>query len=347
MGRQLHGVEKGFRIYLENSDTFVDFLVGSAAPDGLGDQAAAPIGSLYQRIGTGELYQKNLNNGNSADWVLNGAGTTSVVPVFKNIVVRAATGQALSAGTIDLSANPFTDDEAPLLTAADFAVDQYIIGGVGGTPVLFKVTNVSAPNITIAVASPALADNDGFIVRSYLPDSPASQEDQALVVYQDGAIIKLADVNWAFATGINLSSGYAANNTGAAISNADSVESAIAKLDGRSAKRAQVTNITSAATVDQVSVDEVKAVHWKVHVFVQANPNRIKVFEIYASHNGTAAADATIADDTQYSILKIGSNFNLTLDVDLNGTGAGQVMRLRASSTTAGVTVTAVRENVI
>lgn len=347
MGRKLHGVEKGFRIYLENSDTYVDFLVGSATPAGTGDQADAPIGSLYQRIGTGELYQKILNNGNAGDWELNGAGTTSVVPVFKNIVVRAATGEALTAGVRDLVANPFTDDEAPLLVAADFQVGQYIIGGVGGTPILYRVDAVAAPNITISAASPVLADNDGFIVRSYLPDSPGSQEEQALVVYQNGAIIKLADVNWNFATGINLSSGYAVNNSGAAISSADSVESAIAKLDGRSSKRSQVAGITTAQTVDSVLVDDVKAVHWKVHVFENANPNRIKVYEVYATHNGTAAADATIADDTQYSILKLGSNFNLSLDVDLNGVGAAQVMRLRAASTTAGVTVTAIRENVI
>jgi hypothetical protein len=244
MSRQLHGVEKGFRIYLENSDSFVDYLVGIAVPNGLLDQAEAPIGSMYQRIGTGELYQKNANAGAAADWVLNGAGSSSVIPVFRNIVVRAATIDALVAGSVDVSG--FSDNESGLDGTA-FTVGEHIISGVGGTPQLYEVTAVtSATDITIALATPALADNDGYIVRSYLPDSPSGQENQALVAFQAGNIVKLADVDWSFATGISLSSGYSATN--GTVSSSDSVEVAIEKLDGNQQDLTTLSGVAQGST---------------------------------------------------------------------------------------------------
>lgn len=244
MSRQLHGVEKGFRIYLENSDSFVDYLVGVAAPDGLGDQASAPIGSVYQRIGTGELYQKIANSGAAVDWELNGTGSSSVLPIFKNIVTRAATGDALSAGSVDPSA--FSDNESGL-DGDDFAVGEYLLGGVGGTPVLYEVTAVtSATDITIAVASPALAENDGLVVRSYLPDSPADQENTAGVMYQNGNIVKLFDVDWSVATAISLSTGYSAQNGTVTIG--DSVEVAVEKLDGNQLDLTTLSGVSQGST---------------------------------------------------------------------------------------------------
>lgn len=108
-----------------------------------------------------------------------------------------------------------------------------------------------------------------------------------------------------------------------------------------------VTGITSAQTVDSVLVDSVKAVKWYVQAFEEATPDNIKAFEIFAAHNGTAAADADESDDTVYAKLSLGANFNLVLSVDVNGSGAGQTMRLRAQSSTAGVTVSVKRERVM
>ena len=247
MSRELHGIEKGLRLFQENSDLFIDILSGSAAPNGLGDQLEAPIGSLYIREGspTG-IYQKETNNGNAADWVLNGSGTNSVAPIFRDIVTRAATTAVVAAGSVDPTA--WADNESGL-DGNDFAVGEYIISGVGGTPQLYEVTAVtSATDITVAAASPALSDNDGFIVRSYLPDSPASQENQALVVFQEGNIIKLADVDWNFATGINLSATYDGTQNGT-VAPGDSVEAAIEKLDGNQ------RDLTTLSGVPQGSTD--------------------------------------------------------------------------------------------
>lgn len=245
MSRDLHSIEKGLRIYNENADTFVDILQGSSAPDGLGDQSTAEIGSLYIRRGTGELYQKIANAGNSSDWQLNGSGSSSLVPIFRNIVVRAATNDTVAAGTVDPTG--FSDNESGL-DGNDFAVGEYLIGDVDGTPALFEITAVNAANdITVAAASPGLVDNDGFVVRAYLPDSPASQENQALVVFQNGSIIKLADVDWNFATGISISSGYTPIN--GTVGPSDSVESSIEKLDGNQ------QDLTSLSGVSQGSTD--------------------------------------------------------------------------------------------
>lgn len=243
MSRQFFGVEKGFDIYLENSDTFVRYIIGVAAPDGLGDQATAPIGSLYQRIGVGELYQKIANAGSAADWELNGSGSSSATPIFRNIVTRAATGDVLAAGSVDPSSFSDNDDG---LDGLDYAIGEYLIGGVGGTPILFEVTAVtSASDITIAAAAPALADNDGFIVRTYHPD-PAGQENTAGVMYQNGNIIKLFDVDWSSAVAITLSSGYSAQNGTPTIG--DSVEVAIEKLDGNQQDLTTLTGVAQGST---------------------------------------------------------------------------------------------------
>jgi len=229
MSRQLFAVEKGVRLYGENSLALsVDILFGSAAPDGLGDQSAASIGSLYLRT-NGELYQKIANAGNSADWQLNGA-TSAVVGNWRPERVRVVTNDTVSAGTRNLSTTPFADDDSPLLTAADFAVNDYVIGDADGTPALFRVSAVSAPNITLVAASSPLVAEDTFVAVSYLPDSPGAQENRAIVNYNGSVIVKLADIDWAIATGINLSGTYAAASGNVAAG--DTVEQAIAKLDG-------------------------------------------------------------------------------------------------------------------
>lgn len=227
MSRQFFGVEKGYDIFGENGDLQARILFSSLAPDGLGDQSDAPIGSILLRS-NGSLYQKIANAGNAADWQLNGNGSSSVLPIFQNIIVRAATGDALVAGVVDPTS--FSDNESGLDGTA-FSVGEYLIGGVGGTPILYEVTAVGgASSITIAVASPAMQENDGFVVRSYLPDSPANQENTAGVMYQNGNIIKLFDVDFAVATGISLSGSYAPVN--GTVAGGITVETAISYLDG-------------------------------------------------------------------------------------------------------------------
>jgi hypothetical protein len=99
----------------------------------------------------------------------------------------------------------------------------------------------------------------------------------------------------------------------------------------------QVTTITTAATVDSVPHATVKAVKWLVYLFEEATPANAQALEVFATTNGTNV------DDTQYAKIKVGANFNYTVTVDISGAD----MRLRIASTTAGVTATVRRIEVV
>lgn len=379
MARVFFGVEKGLDVNAENGDLLVRILSGTAAPDGLGDQSSAPIGSLYLRSGTGQIYQKTANAGNSGDWQLNSA-TSAVIGTWRPESVVLVTNEVQGAGTRDVVASPFSDDNGTAVPITEYAVDKYIISDADGTPVLLRISAIAGDSVTfVAAASPLVAD-DTFTVRNYLPD-PDGFENRAIVNFNGSIIVKLADIDWSIATGINLSGSYAAASGN--VASGDTVEAAIAKLDGvndnqdtllgtaqgatnlgswtspvdllfsatstvkalfqrigvllMQMRGVQVTGITAAATVDSVPHATVKACKWLVEAFEEATPANRKAFEIFALNNGTDV------DDTAYAKLDVGANFNLTLSVDISGAD----MRLRAASSTAGVTVTARRIEVV
>jgi hypothetical protein len=229
MTRRFFGVEKGLDIFQENGDLQVRIISGSAAPNGLGDQSAAPIGSVYLRSGTGELYQKILNNGNSGDWQLNGA-SAAMIGTWRPEAVVAVTNESVSPGTRDMVASPFSDDEGTAIAIGDFVVGKYVIVDADGSPALLEITAVSGDDVTFAAAANPLVEDDTFVAKHYLPDSPDGQEKEAIVNYNGSVIIKLSDINWNFADGISMAAGYTAQN--GSVSSSDSVNSAIQKLDG-------------------------------------------------------------------------------------------------------------------
>lgn len=480
MSRQNHAIEKALRIYKENSNTdFVDFLFGTAAPGGdAGEQDAAPIGSFYlrQNGASSGMYQKKANAGATGDWELNGA-SAATIGTFRGEKVRAVTNDTVTAGVArDLVASPFADDEGTTLVAADFAIGEFIIADSDGTPVLLEVTAISAPSVTFSTpgSAPTLSEGDTFVANNYLPDTPGDQEGQAIVHYNGSVIVKIGDVDWNFADGINMAAGYTAGSGD--VSASDTVQSAIEKLDGNNdaqdsvlgtaqgavdlgtftgatisdnvsvkvalqeletayeetdqnvddlitlsgvaenavnlgsftgatisdnntikgalqeletayeetdqnvddlitlsgvaensvdfgtftgtlfadnltakalfqrtedlleqLKPVEVTGVTTITTVDEVPVASYPACKWLVEAFEEATPGNKKAAEVYALNDGTSV------DDTVYSILRLGSNFNIAISVDISGGN----MRLRASSSTAGVTVRARRIGVI
>jgi hypothetical protein len=379
MGRQFFGIEKGLDIYAENGGLLARILSGSAAPNGLGDQAAAPIGSIYLRSGTGELYQKIANAGNSSDWQLNSA-TSMSIGVWRPESVVALTNETQGAGTRDMAASPFTDDDGTALPVSAFVVGKYVISDADGTPVLLEITGVSGDNVTFALASSPLVEDDTFVVQNYLPDGNG-YENKAVVNYNGSIMVKIADIDWALATGINLSGSYVASSGNVAAG--DTVETAIAKLDGvndnqdtllgrpqgstnlgtwtspvdllfsatstvkalfqrigdllMQLRGVQVTGITTSTAVDQVPHASVTCVKWLVECFEEATPANRKAFEVLAVTDGSSV------DDNQSGILKLGSNFNLSVSVDISGAN----MRLLVASTTAGVTATVRRIEVV
>ena len=229
MARELFETELGFAIAAQDGDTLVYLLTGSGAPGTQTIEDDAPVGSIYQRTdGAGEFYRKFQAGLGTGVWIRMADNNDILAISFRSELVRAATGDvAPSEGGI-VDATAFGDDDAPALSGADFAVGEYIIFGVGGTPVLGQISSIASDDLTITyLGFDALADNDKFIVRNYLPDQPDGQENQALVLYNGSAIIKLADVDWNFADGINLN-GWAPQ--AGTIVASDSVQVALEKL---------------------------------------------------------------------------------------------------------------------
>lgn len=388
MSRDYYGAEKHIRIFKENSVTeFVDILFGSAAPGGdSGEQDAAPEGSMFllQSGGASRVYTKIASNNNTGDWIAAGAGNSLG---FRGEKIRALTNDTVADGVArDLVASPFADDDGTTLVAADFAVGEFIIADADGAPVLLEVTDVSAPNVTFSTPDvnfhPLLSENDNFIVINYLPD-PDGQESQALVQKSATVMVKVGDVDWEFATGINISSGYTPGSGN--VTPSDTVESAIEKLDGNndaqdlslglaqgavnfgtftgdtlsdnaSAKQLfqeledaaegfpeEQTGVNSATVLDSVLVDQIRACVWLVSSFDEATPANNQSVIIHGLNDGTASADAVGVRDNVSSKLKLGGNFNAQIAVVLNGAAAAQEMRLEVDSSEPGVTFTAVR----
>lgn len=227
MARDLFEFELGAKITDVNSDDGVSILQGTAVPDGVSNkQDEAAIGSIYLRRGTGELYQKKANAGAPADWELQGGAT---IGTWRPEKVRAVTGDTgvTSGVPRNLTTTPFSDDEGTLLTAADFAVDEYAIID----DVLYRVSAVSAPNVTFTTTGVTpMAEGDTFIGINYLPDSPGDQEGQAIVTFNGTNHVKIADIDWNFADGISLAAGYSAASGD--VTSADTVQSALEKIDG-------------------------------------------------------------------------------------------------------------------
>jgi hypothetical protein len=229
MARVLKAFEKGIRVYKENSDTdFIDYLFGSGAPIGTsGETDDATVGSYYSDTANGDSYKKVTSTSSASDWVKQGTIQLDALK-WRGEKVRFATDDTLTAGTFDITTLTDNDD----MVIGDITVGEFAIGDCNGTPALFEITAKPAGNtITIAAASLAIGDNDTFVVQQFLPD-PTTQEGQAIVHFPlaAGACVKIADTNWEFATGINISSGFTEIN--GTVSSSDTVESAIEKLSG-------------------------------------------------------------------------------------------------------------------
>jgi len=123
----------------------------------------------------------------------------------------------------------------------------------------------------------------------------------------------------------------------------DALDIAIA---ANSLGRSVQTGVTAATVIDSVLVDDYQTAKWFVTVFDEGDPTQKESYEVYATHDGTASADATEVDWNQTSKLKLnGQIIGLTMSVTITGTGAAQVMNLVVASTDT-VTVNATRVDV-
>ena len=384
-----HGIRKLLRLFFNNTGTdSVEILGGTAAPGGdAGVQDAAPEGSIYLRKAGANsgVYVKRASTNAASDWEALGDVQFADL-VWRNEKYAFATGDTVADGAAtDLTA--LSDNEGGYSPVAG-DVGKYFISDVDGTPVIKEITAfVSATSVTVAtVAAPNdLKDNNTMVVQAYLPDSPSAQEGQAIIHFPSatGAGVKIGDVDWNFADGINMASAYSSSGVNGSISSADTVNSAIQKLEGNQddiqtslgtaqgdtsfgtfatgaalllaasstakalfqrigdllaqLRGVEATGITAEADVDSVPVATVKACKWFIEAFEEATPANREGVEIYAINDGTLVVHNEI------SKLKLGSGNIVDFNVDID-TGN---MRLRASSSTAGITVRARRVEVV
>ena len=91
--------------------------------------------------------------------------------------------------------------------------------------------------------------------------------------------------------------------------------------------------VSTMTTLDSILVDDVLAAEWTVHARSTLTATNIWSGKIFALHNGTSGSDAVTVDYNTFAILKTGTTIpSLEFECDLQGVGAAQVMRLRASS---------------
>jgi len=137
---------------------------------------------------------------------------------------------AAADGTALTTLLPFSDDDDGKLPIGAFSDGDYLLSkNTSGADKIFEVYDDGGTLKVRQAGVDPLATGDTFITTYYLPD-PSGGENSAIVWYDGTDLIKIADVDWQLATGINLSSGYAAAVAAAYPAASDTVETAISKL---------------------------------------------------------------------------------------------------------------------
>lgn len=363
MARTYFGIEKNLRIFKKNSDTdFVDHIFGAGAPIGTsGETDEAPIGSLYQDTANGNLYIKKTDTSSAGDWSQFEAGAEA-----DDIEIASpytpASGDVTDADTVQSALEKIdgnNDAQDSLLGTSQGDTD---LGTFTGTTIsdnttvknalqeletevelkadASDVTEIDA-NVDDLITLSGVAENStdlgtftGDIIADNQTNKGALQDlETELVDTRDNAddLISLSGVaenstDYGTFPGDSLADG----QTGKELF--ERIEVLLEQMRG-----VQVTGITASTAVDSVPHADVKACKWLVEAFEEATPANRKALEVYALTDGSSV------DDTVYAKLRVGSNFNLDIDVAINGAN----MELQAASSTAGVTVTARRIEVV
>lgn len=348
MSRVNFAVEQGFDIYDVNGNIRAAQLAGTTAPGGdTGPQDDAPIGSIYQRS-DGSFYVKTANAGATGDW--------KIVPVQLSGSYTPANGTVAIADSFEDAIEKLDGNQQDIQTASGLTQGDTDYGTFTGTTIPDNSTSKGAlqsletayeetdANVDDLITLSGVAENAtdlGTFTGTTIPDNSDNKEAfQALETAYEETDANVDDL-------ITLS-GVAENATdlgtftGSTIADNESVKGALQDLEtaleliegGFAASGSGVTTITYA---DSLLVDDVHMAEWEIVVWEEASPAN-KIFQkITALHNGTASADATVVDDSVHTKLKVGSNFNLSITVSLNGAAGAQVMRLGIASTSAGV----------
>lgn len=352
MSRVNFAVEQGYDIFALNGDLLASQLSGSAAPGGdAGPQDAAPIGSIYQRT-DGTLYIKEANAGATSDWKL-------VPSSVLSSGYLAANGTVAIGDTIEEAIEKIVGNQDDIQTSLGIAQGDVDFGSFTGSIIddnqtakaAFQDLEDSLENLVtlsgVALDAVDLGTFTGDIITDNVVIKTALQELETELVDTRDNVDDLITLSGVAENATDLGT-----FTGSIITDNSDIKGALQELETEveaisGGSIIEETGITSPVTVDSVLVDDVDAVEWEIVVFEESSPGNKKFGKVTAMHDGTATSDASNVDDTLHTRLNLGSNFNVDVSVDLNGTGASQEMRLRVESSTAGVTVRARRTTVV
>jgi hypothetical protein len=202
---------------------------------------------------------------------------------------------------------PMGDDDLPVITEAEIPVDSFIISENGASSKLWKVYDDAGIKKITALGFNPMAGGDSFIVELDLLDAPSAQENQAIYNFNGAGMVKLGDIDWSLANGIDLSPAYVMAAINEAVLAGDSVEVAISKLDKKiSDLAARVTvnegNISAIngeiVDINQAITDEIARATGEENTLVKLDGSRAMTGALNLnSHKITNLTDGSVASD--------------------------------------------------
>ncbi len=348
-------------------------LSGNGLPGASGGQAdTAPLGSLYTDRDTSRLYRKKAAGTGTDKWVYipdqDDVDTARISMPWQDpadllddtpYADLAAAETAVNSGTIDGEA--VADGTRILFTAisGDGGTVRVVQGTVGVDATLVEDENAADVGDAILIKS---GTSEGMEM-VYRADGwqPTNLRNRTEVVNHrgytgkpaGGAILPQYTSVTQIASNDDLTAAIgkldavsgADPASGVHFDPTDPLNTKLAKHDGLLALIAQVfeeNDVTTTRTIDSLTADSVGNVVYHVIVTQTADPSIMWSGRISAVHDGHAGADASKVLTSVSDVNKTGPMPGLDVDIDLDGTGAAQVLRLRVSSNNA-VHVKAVR----
>jgi hypothetical protein len=227
----------------------------------------------------------------------------------------AAEGDAVSAIL------PFSDDEAPQITISDILAGMLLIARNGVSSKIMKVYDDAGTLKVTFVGVEALVEFHTYNVKHDLTDSPSDQENQSIWTFNGSEMVKVGDIDFSVATGIDLSGSYAPQ-TGAILST-DSVEAAIAKNDGNLAQEITDRGTAVSGLQSQITqeISDRQAADSALQSQVTSNANAIS----------QEVSDRTAADTTLQSNIDAEATTRANADTALQSDIDSEVSRAQAA----------------
>jgi hypothetical protein len=269
-------------------------------------------------------------------------------------IVSGSTGN----WTFTEDVNTATDGDALLVQDGTYAESQWVYGGTVWQQIASTTNNVELAFIRAFIGktaagsetptySSAVVVTQGGTLEAAIGELDTAIGDRT---YTEQNIVTDAETVTASLDALDIAIGNRTYTEDNFVTDGQTITASIDALDIAIADVAPNTSVstgvTTATTVDTVLIDDIQTSKWFVTVFDEGDPTQKESVEVYATHDGTAGADATEVDWSVSSKLRLnGAILGLKFDVVLSGTGAAQTMGLQITSTDT-TTVNATRIDV-